>query len=140
MLSITKTFHFEAAHRITDYDGACRLLHGHSYKLEVSISGNLIGDSDMLLDFKDLKSLVTSLVMDPWDHALLLKNNVVNHSDFDHLNDKIYWMEEEPTAERMVLWIAEKLSNSLSEDLTLSKLKLYETENSYAEWHNRGSR
>ncbi|HSJ67192.1 MAG TPA: 6-carboxytetrahydropterin synthase QueD [Anditalea sp.] len=136
MLSITKIFHFESAHRISDYDGACQQLHGHSYKLEVSISGNEIGRGDMLLDFKFLKSLVNSLVIETWDHALLLKDNGANRKDFSGLTDKICWMKTEPTAERMVLWIADKLSSNLPNELILSRLKLYETESSYAEWED----
>jgi len=134
MLSITKIFHFESAHRISDYEGTCQHLHGHSYKLEVSISGKQIGKGDMLMDFKILKSLVNSLVIEPWDHALILKDNGANRSDFDHMKDKIYWMQSEPTAERMVLWIVEKLSSNLPDELVLSRLKLYETDSSYAEW------
>lgn len=136
MLSITKIFHFESAHRISDYEGACQHLHGHSYKLEVSISGKQISKGDMLMDFKFLKSLVNSLVIEPWDHALLLKDNRANRANFDQLNDKIYWLKTEPTAERMVLWIVNKLSSNLPDELILSRIKLYETESSYAEWED----
>jgi 6-pyruvoyltetrahydropterin/6-carboxytetrahydropterin synthase len=136
MLTITKIFHFEAAHRITDYRGACRHLHGHSYKLEVSISVDEMGEGDMLMDFKDLKELVNESVIRPWDHALLLKDNEGNHADFDQLVGKIYWMKTEPTAERMVLWIANKLAKGLPAPVQLTGLKLYETAGSLAEWNN----
>jgi len=136
MLSITKIFHFESAHRISDYKGACQHLHGHSYKLEVSISGKQIGKGDMLMDFKFLKSIVNSLVIEPWDHALLLKDNRTNRAAFDQLKDKIYWMKNEPTAERMILWIADRLSSNLPDELILSRIKLYETDSSYAEWED----
>jgi len=136
MLTITKIFHFEAAHRITDYRGACRHLHGHSYKLEVSISVDEMGEGDMLMDFKDLKDLVNESVIRPLDHALLLKDNEGNHADFDQLVGKIYWMKTEPTAERMVIWIANNLAKGLPAPVQLTGLKLYETAGSLAEWNN----
>ncbi|KEO75820.1 6-carboxytetrahydropterin synthase QueD [Anditalea andensis] len=136
MLSITKSFHFEAAHRISDYDGACQYLHGHSYKLEVTISGKEMVKGDMLMDFKILKSLVNKIAIEPWDHALILKDNEINHSEFDHLNGKTYWMETEPTAERMVLHLSEQLAGLLPQGFSVRRVKLYETDSCFAEYEN----
>jgi len=136
MLTITKIFNFEAAHRITDYKGDCRHLHGHSYKLEVSVSINDMGVRDMLMDFKDLKEMVKKTVVQLWDHALILKDNEANHRDFDQIEGKIYWMLTEPTAERMVMWIADRLAIELPDPLQLTCIKLYETAGSYAQWDN----
>jgi len=66
----------------------------------------------------------------------LLKDNEVNHQDFDQLEGKIYWLKTEPTAERMVMWIADQLAKGLPGPVQLTGLKLYETGGSYARWDN----
>lgn len=69
-VSVSKSFRFEAAHRLPWYDGACRHLHGHSYELIVELLGEPDGRG-MVADFKAIKRLVAPLV-DQWDHALLV--------------------------------------------------------------------
>lgn len=119
-VSVTKKFSFEASHNLTNYAGLCSRLHGHSYKLFVTISGYIYPESQnvydcMVMDFKELKHLVDA--------------EVVNKLDHFYLND-IY---PQPTAEVMAIDIYERISNALPTDCTLEKVRLYETEDSYAE-------
>lgn len=136
MLSITKIFGFEAAHTISSHNGLCKNIHGHSYQLHITITGEISQDNDMLIDFKDLKTMVNKQVIEPLDHALILKVNEQNKAAFDHSTHKIYWLPYEPTAERLVMLIKEKLMQSLPDHLDIVQIKLYETNTSFATWNN----
>ncbi|PKP22124.1 MAG: 6-carboxytetrahydropterin synthase QueD, partial [Bacteroidetes bacterium HGW-Bacteroidetes-22] len=77
MIRITKIFKFETAHALAGYDGLCKHIHGHSYELQVTIKGEPISDPSspkmgMVMDFGDLKRLVRQLIVDRYDHALVL--------------------------------------------------------------------
>jgi 6-pyruvoyltetrahydropterin/6-carboxytetrahydropterin synthase len=133
MISITKTFTFEAAHKISNYQGSCRNVHGHSYKLWVTIGAEHLGEDDMVFDFKLLKELVKCKIIDKLDHALILKKNHENMHLFKDFTDKFFYMETEPTAERMVEWMGGQLQPHLPKHVFLAKIVLYETENSLVE-------
>ena len=134
MLSITKIFHFETAHRISNYNGQCSNIHGHSYELQVTVAGIPNKESDIIFDFKDLKKVVESEIINPFDHALLLKKGT---SDFESIMGmKIILLDKEPTAERMLEFMVDKLDGKLPENIKLKRLKLFETKTSYAEWES----
>lgn len=134
MISITKEFTFEAAHRISNHPGACKHIHGHSYRLLVTVSADQIKENDMIIDFKDLKQIVNDEVIDFFDHALLLKRNEENSKFSQQLDSKIFWMEFEPTVERLIDYIRIQIQQALNEPVFLKKLKLFETASSFGEW------
>ena len=73
-IRITKQFTFETGHALYGYDGKCRNVHGHSYKLSVTVIGTPITDTSnvklgMVIDFGDLKKIVKEEIVDPFDHA-----------------------------------------------------------------------
>lgn len=119
---ITKLFSFEAAHKLTHYEGDCKNLHGHSYKLRITVSG-FINKDGLVIDFKKLKNIVNEQIIKTFDHKYL--NDVLNLEDV--------------TAENMVILIWEKLekfiesNNQLGLEIRVENIRLYETENSYAE-------
>lgn len=122
MTTVTKIFEFEACHHLPHYDGACHNLHGHTYKLEVTIGGKVNKDKanpkcGMILDFKDLKNIVKEVAVDKYDHSDL--NNFFQN----------------PTAEIMVEKIATDIMNKLPEGNYLVSCKLWETSTSYAEYN-----
>ncbi|MFH1284391.1 MAG: 6-carboxytetrahydropterin synthase QueD [Candidatus Peregrinibacteria bacterium] len=110
-LSLGTTFQFAASHFLTKYHGKCENLHGHNYKLIIIIKDD-IKDDDMVMDFKKIKEIVNKAVIDRLDHA--------------HLND----IMENPSAERISVWIWENLKDKLP----LAKTILYETEDYYCEY------
>lgn len=125
MLTVTKIFEFEACHHLPNYGGACHNLHGHSYKLEVTVGGNINYDSPnpkigMIIDFKDLKKIVKEVAVDKYDHS--------------YLNDFF----SNPTAEIMVGRIASNIMEKLPENVYLVSCKLWETSTSYAEFRPQG--
>jgi 6-pyruvoyltetrahydropterin/6-carboxytetrahydropterin synthase len=117
-IRITKIFSFDSAHQLEDYEGKCRQLHGHTYKLEVTVKGEM-GESGMVFDFSILKKVVTERVISQLDHKYL--NEVF---DFN------------PTSENMVVWIFEQIDGCFEgQPCALECVKLWETATSYAELH-----
>lgn len=119
-LSATKIFKFEAAHMLPNHDGKCRKLHGHNYKLEVTVSGSRATEGPergMIIDFSNLKKIVNEY-LDNWDHA--------------YLNDFM----QNPTAENMVVLL---LDNCKAQQLPVSRIKLWETDDSFVEWRTNSA-
>jgi 6-pyruvoyltetrahydropterin/6-carboxytetrahydropterin synthase len=134
MLSITKIFHFEAAHLISSHDRPCKNLHGHSYELHVTLCGEQLNTQYMLADFTELKTLVHEQVLADFDHSLILMKTPDNMLKYRAANTRTFWMEGEPTVEYLLLDIAGRLSDKMPPGLSLRRLKLYETKSNYAEW------
>lgn len=119
---VTKEFEFEAAHHLINYDGPCANVHGHSYKLQVTVSGNVdvldtrFATDCMVIDFKDLKSIVNKAVI-----------NTHDHEDLNTIYDN-------PTAEIMVIHMFYGIEERLPKDVKLESVKLWETSTSFAEY------
>ena len=71
MITVTKTVRFDAAHVLTNHQGLCKNLHGHTYRVDISVSQREGEDSDMVIDFKDLKSIAEAVICDRFDHAFI---------------------------------------------------------------------
>ena len=142
MIRITKIFTFETAHVLYNYDGKCKNMHGHSYKLFVTVKGTPINDindvkNGMVVDFGDIKKIVKEEIVDVWDHAVLL-NALTPHKelgeDLAQKGHKVIECNYQPTCGNMLYEIAEKIKNKLPSHVQLAYPKLHETENSYGEW------
>ena len=141
-IRITKHFDFETAHALYGYDGKCKNIHGHSYQLYVTVIGKPINDTShvkngMVLDFGDLKKIVKAEIVDVFDHATVLNKNSPHKELADKIkphSPKVLLVDYQPTSENMIVDFAEKIGGKLPDSVTLHSLKLYETNNSYAEW------
>ncbi|MAV42361.1 6-carboxytetrahydropterin synthase [Flavobacteriaceae bacterium] len=141
-IRITKRFSFEAGHALYGYDGKCKNLHGHSYKLSVTVIGTPITDKTnpkfgMVIDFTDLKRIVTEEIVDKFDHATIFNKNTPHVKLAKTLKDEghnVLLVDYQPTTECMVTDFARKITKRLPINLKLHSLKLQETESSYAEW------
>jgi 6-pyruvoyltetrahydropterin/6-carboxytetrahydropterin synthase len=139
MVSVTKIFHFEMAHAIHGYSGACKNIHGHSYELHVSVACNKIYEGyfpapGFVIDFKELKKTVTSAIIENLDHKLILSRNFLSDNSSFSTQDNLVTWDDEPTAENLLVFISQNLFSKLPVEIKLVKLKLYETKDSYAEW------
>jgi len=140
-IRVTREFTFETAHALWKYDGPCRNVHGHSYKLYVTLIGEPLDDPDnpkngMVIDFGDLKKIVNSEVVDVFDHSVLI-SNMFDKKKLESLRNtfsNVLVVDYQPTCENMVADIAERIIPNLPVNTRLHNLKLYETANSYAEW------
>ena len=142
-IRITKQFTFETAHALYGYDGKCKNIHGHSYKLDVTVIGEPITDMNnvkcgMVIDFGDLKKIVKSEVVDTMDHAILLNKETPHLSlakDLMASGHDVVLVDYQPTSENMVADFAHRISKCLDSSLKLHSLKLRETETAFAEWY-----
>jgi 6-pyruvoyltetrahydropterin/6-carboxytetrahydropterin synthase len=142
-IRITKQFDFETGHALYGYDGKCKNVHGHSYKLSVTIIGSPISDSTnvkfgMVLDFGDLKKIVTSEIVDKFDHATVFNKNTPHVELANELKKRghnVILVDYQPTSEMMLVDFAKKIKKRLPNSINLHSLKLQETGTSLAEWH-----
>jgi len=143
MIRVTKQFTFETGHALYGYDGKCRNIHGHSYKLSVTVIGKPISESShvkygMVIDFGDLKKIVKEEVVDPFDHATVFDKNTPHVDLARTLEDqghKVILANYQPTCENMVNDFAGRIIKRLPTGVTLYSLKLRETETAFAEWY-----
>lgn len=120
-VAVTKSFTFDAAHRLEHYEGKCRHLHGHTYRLEITISG-FVNDIGIAVDFGDIKAMFQAVIKSRLDHR--------------YLNDVL--PEMNTTAENMIVWMWEQLHEEMdgrgliNQGHRLEKLTLFETPTSSA--------
>ena len=142
-IRITKRFTFETAHAIHGYDGLCKNIHGHSYKLFVTVIGTPINElnhakNGMVIDFKDLKTIIKSEIVDVFDHAMVINNNSP-HSELAAVlskqEHKVIRVDYQPTSENMVIDFANRIASKLPSHIKLFKVRLNETATAYAEWY-----
>ena len=141
-IRITKQFSFETGHALYGYDGLCRNVHGHSYKLHVTVIGTPISDANnvkygMVIDFSDLKKIVKSKIVDVFDHATVFNKNTPHVELAKELKDRghnILLVDYQPTSEMMIIDFAKMIREDLPPQVQLHSLKLQETDSSYAQW------
>ena len=140
IIRVTREFSFEMAHILGGYDGPCRNLHGHSYKLFVTLIGSPNTNKDdpkkgMVMDFSVMKKIVLEEVVDKFDHSIVLnseysKLNILK-DNFEHVNV----VDFQPTCENLIAYFASLLKDKFPEGIKLYSLKLYETAKLFAEWY-----
>ena len=139
IIRITKQFKMEMAHALHGYDGLCKNIHGHSYRLWVTLRGPILEDhghkkDGMVLDFGLLKRLVKPNIIDKYDHSLVLNANSP-HANIDlSAFEKVYFLPYQPTSENLVNDFVSIIKNQLPANVELYKVVLSETANSFAEW------
>ena len=141
-IRITKQFNFETGHALYGYDGKCKNVHGHSYKLSVTVSGKPIADSNnvkfgTVIDFSDLKKIVKEEIVDLFDHATVFNQNTPHIELAKELKDRdhhVILVDYQPTSEMMVIDFAQKIKSRLPSNIKLHSIKLSETDTSFAEW------
>ena len=142
-IRLTKSFSFETGHALYGYDGKCKNIHGHSYKLYVTVIGQPISDSEnvkygMVIDFGDLKKIVKEEIVDVFDHATVFNKNTPHYELAMELKTRghnVLLVDYQPTSEMMVIDFAQKIQRLLPQHIQLHSLKLQGTETSFAEWH-----
>ncbi len=122
-VALTKEFTFDSAHHLHQYEGKCKSLHGHTYRLFITISG-YVNNRGFVLDFADLKKIFKEYIEIKCDHR--------------YLNESLPPMNT--TVENMIYWVWEQIETALTQfpgiqpdqKIRLEEVKLYETPTSYA--------
>jgi 6-pyruvoyltetrahydropterin/6-carboxytetrahydropterin synthase len=143
VIRITKQFSFETGHALYGYDGKCKNVHGHSYRLDVTVIGAPISEKSnvkfgMVIDFSDLKKIVKEDIVNVFDHATVFNKNTPHVELAKELKDRghnVLLVDYQPTSEMMVIDFASKIKRRLPDNVNLFSLKLQETATSYAEWY-----
>jgi len=137
MFKVSKEFSFDMAHILDGHDGKCQNLHGHTYKLQVEVSGELVqhgAKKGMVVDFTDVKTVVKTVILDPMDHAFIYDTTSERECKIanllNELNSKTFGIPVRTTAEEMARFIF----NQLKEKLPLSAIRLWETPTSFCEY------
>lgn len=140
-IRVTKEFNFEIAHALWNYNGPCANIHGHSYRLFVTVIGEPIQDEKnsklgMVIDFSDLKKIVVEEIIKPFDHAFIITKKAAESINCaqNQMFEKQCIVDYQPTCENMVIDFVNKLQKRLPPELKLHSLKLHETATSFAEW------
>ena len=142
VIRLTKEFSFEAAHALEGYDGPCREIHGHSYRLFVTVKGVPADDAanpkcGMVLDFGVLKRIVNEEIVSRFDNALVLRDTESGAELRRVLTerfDNVVAVGSQPTCENMLGDFAARIAARLPEGVALHSLRLHETATSFAEW------
>mgnify|MGYP001160329221 CR=1 FL=1 len=140
-IRVTKFYDFEMAHALWNYDGLCKNIHGHSYKLFVTVIGEPINNENdnkngMVIDFSDLKKIVKEKIVDQFDHSLVVYKKAPQQKllELNEMYIRHHVVDFQPTCENLVVHFVQIILPLLPEGIKLKKVKLYETASSYAEW------
>ena len=140
MIRVTKEFKFEMAHALHGYDGLCKNIHGHSYKLWVTVKAEVRQENGhakdgMVIDFEGLKEIVKPEIIDKYDHSLVLNANSPHASIDLSAFEKVFYLPYQPTSENLVIDFATIIQLKMPKGITLCKVVLSETASSFAEWN-----
>lgn len=129
MYRITQEIDFSYGHRLLRYEGKCRHLHGHNGRLQVVLAGDRLDERGMLVDFGDVKKQVRRWIEKHLDHRMILCADDPVLPALQELQEAVYVMPENPTAENIARLIFEQLTK---EGLPVSEVILWETTRSAA--------
>lgn len=149
LLSATKEFTWDMAHMLCGHQGLCKNLHGHTYKMEVTVclKNGLVQEGrgpaeGMVVDFKEVSTIVKSLIVEPLDHATMIYYGTTDEFEkelgalLSKYEKKCYLVDYRPTAENMAIMFLHQINKALVEQekpYLAVKIRLYETPTSYAE-------
>ena len=136
MHRVTKTIDFCYGHRLLDYDGKCRYLHGHNGQLEVDVESDTLDDLGMVVDFGEVRDVVKGWIDSELDHRMILCERDPLLQTLRDAGEPLYVMAENPTAEN----IAKHVFNvARKKGLDVTEVRLWETPSSYATYGTTGS-
>ena len=133
MTTVTKTVKFDAAHVLTDHQGLCRNLHGHTYRVDVSVATET--DGDMVIDFKELKGILTEVILDRFDHSFIYNTGSAGESEIAAVVEKHGMRTVAIPFRSTVENLAKMFYNELKDRFVgLSSVKVWETSDNCAEY------
>ena len=135
MITVTKTVRFDAAHVLTNHQGLCKNLHGHTYRVDVSVTQPEGDDRDMVIDFKDLKGIANEVICDRFDHAFIYNTASTGEKEIAAVVEKngmrTVAIPFRSTAENLAKLFYNELK---SRSPGLSSVRIWETADSSAEY------
>jgi len=129
--SVTKIFSFDAAHRLYNYEGKCHNLHGHTWKVEVTLSGPL-NENGMVVDFNDMDKKIGKMIDEKFDHATILNINDPLLSKI-RLDTNYFGLSGDPTSENLAKFIYREVK-AMFEPIAVTSVVVWESPTSHAEY------
>jgi len=136
MFRVTKEIHFCYGHRLLNYDGKCRNLHGHNGKAVITVEAAELDALGMVVDFSRIKRVVAAWIDEALDHRMLLHRDDPALPELRRQNEPVVIFDVNPTAENIAKAI---FDYAISQDLPVVEVTLWETENSYATYTGQKS-
>ena len=129
MYQVTRVIHFCYGHRLMQYEGKCRHLHGHNGKVEIELSKASLDRRGMVVDFDEIKRSIQTWIDGTLDHKMLLRKDDPALAALQKLGEPLYLMDDNPTAENIAKLIFEY---ARSQQLPVTAVRLWETSHSFA--------
>ncbi len=129
MFQVSKTIDFCYGHRLLNYSGKCRYLHGHNGRAVIKLEGEHLDDRGMLMDFSDIKKVVSSWIDNNLDHRMILCEDDPALSALQQLGEPLFILPVNPTAENIAKTIFEFTH---SQKFPVVEVTLWETPNAFA--------
>ena len=136
MFEVTREIDFCYGHRLLEYDGKCRFLHGHNGRVHLTLAASQLDHRGMVVDFSDIKQVVASWIDETLDHRMLLRHDDPAVPALKKLGEPLYLMDVNPTAENIARLIHEY---ALSRGFPVVRTTLWETPKCCATWRGEES-
>lgn len=140
-IRVTKKFTLDFAHALDGYDGLCKNIHGHTYHFSVTLLGPIRNDeghskNGFVIDFKDVKAIVKTEIIDVFDHSLVLNeiSDIAKNAVLTDFSERIIYTSFQPTCENLLVHFVDLVIPKLPVEIKLITARLDETPSSYAEW------
>ncbi|MBI3805254.1 MAG: 6-carboxytetrahydropterin synthase [Nitrospirae bacterium] len=131
MYKVTREIHFCYGHRLLNYSGKCRHLHGHNGKVEIELYAEKLNELGMVRDFEEIKQVVQVWIDDNLDHNMILCRRDPLIPALEAGKERYYLIDENPTAEAISKLIYDY---AISQKLPVSEVRLWETPKSFASY------
>ncbi len=132
MFRVAREIEFCYGHRLLNYDGKCKYLHGHNGKAVIILEGESLDERGMLVDFSDIKKQVATWIDANLDHRMILNKADPYAKYFQQQGEPVFLMDANPTAENIAKLI---FDFAKSQTLPVLEVSLWETFKSYATYH-----
>jgi 6-pyruvoyltetrahydropterin/6-carboxytetrahydropterin synthase len=135
MFRVTREIHFCYGHRLLNYDGKCRHLHGHNGKAVITLEGDALDRLGMVMDFSQIKRVVGRWIDETIDHTMLLHKDDPVLPMLQKQGERVHVLDVNPTAENIAKLIYDFTAG---QGFPVVEVRLWETESSYATYTGHG--
>ncbi len=132
MFKVTKQIRFSYGHRLLNYEGKCRFLHGHNAIVEIELSKEKLDNRGMVMDFEDVKQGIQKWIDEALDHKMILNESDSMVQTLQKLNEPVITLKENPTAENLARFI---FDYAQSKNFPVTEVRFWETPSSFATYH-----
>jgi len=129
MYKVTKELHFCYGHRLMQYEGKCRVPHGHNARVAIDLASETLDPRGMVIDFTDIKGVLQRWIDDSLDHRMLLRQDDPLAKWLQEMGEPCFLLERNPTAEVIAELIFDR---AVGAGFPVVEVRLWETPDSFA--------